>query len=85
MILHISVYSLFVSSFISEGEDTHLTSEALESLDISENLHIKSATQEEITLSKHKLLQETYHSLAKIRGHYLQAFGGMEKALQDSR
>ncbi|BFZ12428.1 hypothetical protein BsWGS_15467 [Bradybaena similaris] len=76
---------VFSPNFLSEGEDTHLTSEALENLDISENLHIKSATQEEITLSKHNLLKETYHSLAKIRGHYLQAFGGMEKALQDSR
>ncbi|CAG5117000.1 unnamed protein product [Candidula unifasciata] len=76
---------VFSPNFLSEGEDTQLTSEALEGLNITENLHIISATQEEISLSKHKLLQQTYLSLAKIRGHYLQAFGGMEEALQDSR
>ncbi|KAH9507242.1 RNA polymerase II associated protein 1 [Bulinus truncatus] len=76
---------IFSPSFISEGEDVQLTSQALTNLKLSETLHLKSATQEDINVSQSRLLQETYKSLNLIRAHYLMAFGSMEKAARSSR
>ncbi|GFR83261.1 RNA polymerase II-associated protein 1 [Elysia marginata] len=76
---------IFNQAFICEGSSDNLTSEAMASLTLSDSLHLKSATQEEISVSKSSLLQDVYNSLAKIRGHYLMAFGGMERAVSNSR
>ncbi|RUS73549.1 hypothetical protein EGW08_018690 [Elysia chlorotica] len=75
----------FNQAFISEGSEVNLASEAMASLTLGNALHLKSATQEEINVSRFSLLQEVHKSLAKIRGHYLMAFGGMEKAVSNSR
>ena len=63
----------------------NLASEAMSNLTLRDGLHLRSATQEEISVSKCSLLQDVYNSVAKIRGHYLMAFGGMEKAVSNSR
>ncbi|CAL1537312.1 unnamed protein product [Lymnaea stagnalis] len=76
---------VFSPAFISEGEEAQLASQALANMSLSESLHLKSATQEEINVNQCQLLRETYSSLSKIRGHFLMAFGGLEKAVQDSR
>ncbi|KAH9507243.1 TOG array regulator of axonemal microtubules protein 1 [Bulinus truncatus] len=76
---------IFSPSFISEAEDVQLTSQALTNLKLSETLHLKSATQEDINVSQSRLLQETYKSLNLIRAHYLMAFCSMEKAARSSR
>ncbi|XP_059143141.1 RNA polymerase II-associated protein 1-like [Physella acuta] len=76
---------IFAPSFISEGEEIQLASQAMSTMSLTETLHLKSATQEQININQCQLLQETYSSLSKIRGHFLMALGGMEKAVQNSR
>ncbi|KAK0043487.1 RPAP1 [Biomphalaria pfeifferi] len=76
---------IFSTLFISEGEEVTLTSQSLTNLKLSETLHLRSATQEDINVSQGQLLQETFKSLNQIRGQYLTSFSGMEKAVQSSR
>ncbi|XP_041353389.1 RNA polymerase II-associated protein 1-like isoform X2 [Gigantopelta aegis] len=76
---------IFNPHFISEGKDEELACRSMAEMKLGETTHLRSATQEEITVTRSQLMQDAYSCLPSIRTTYLTAFSMWEKSVRQSR
>lgn len=77
---------IIVVCCLRESQEEELTREGLEGMTLSsETTHLRSATQEEVRVTRSQLLRDAVTNLSSIRASYLTAFSHMTQAVQASR
>lgn len=77
-------FTLQWESFISrQGEEAMMSS--MESLQLSDAVHLCSVTQEQVSINQTQLVAATLSELVPIRAAYLQAFSDQQKVAIHSR
>lgn len=85
MKIHVSIALFIMKSNLACRQDDDAMRSSLESLQLSDAMHLCSVTMEQVSVNQTQLVAATLSELVPIRAAYLQAFSSQQRVAFHSR